>query len=168
MSVIGPLRRRVLSQTSLPLDSRLLLVQTLVLTKMFFNACTWASLSKPELEKLERTLLNAYRMLLPRTPLLEVESDRNVKCKFGCPSASLIIARARLLYLPRLVFQGNPLLMSLLHANDGAEASWLQSVRADCSWMLLQCKERLQLPCPSKIGGLGLSLLSSNRVGLRA
>ncbi|CAL1168813.1 unnamed protein product [Cladocopium goreaui] len=130
------MRKAIFCNKAIPLPGRLVLFQSLVLSRLLYGCAVWAELSAASYRKLEATVTGFYRRICNTgfwssdhlTDQAFLQSSRLV-------SFRIFWARHRLCYLHHLASHGHTFHKSLLLMEFQNEKGWLFEVADDLRWM---------------------------------
>ncbi|CAL1142570.1 unnamed protein product [Cladocopium goreaui] len=130
------MQKAIFCNKAIPLPGRLVLFQSLVLSRLLYGCAVWAELSAASYRKLEATVTGFYRRICNTgfwssdhlTDQAFLQSSRLV-------SFRIFWARHRLCYLHHLASHGHTFHKSLLLMEFQNEKGWLVEVADDLRWM---------------------------------
>ena len=136
--VIGRLRHKFFNKTDTNRASKLMVGNSLILSKDLFGAGAWPILSSAEEHRLHSNLSAHFRMVLgERYVDTEVEMLSDIELfrvhELRPPMVFLRFARLRLSVTVAL--KASYELLSLLYLSRGDRRSWLRAVVSDLEWM---------------------------------
>ena len=138
MSAFHAIRRSLIGNRRLSSQTRCRLVESLLLSKLFFGCGAWSSIPAALLKKPEHTMGIFYREALDQQFWRERPiSDEVLYSKYKLLPAKARIARDRLLYAGSIVRDGPEFLwdrLLLLHQGK-PEESWLAYLERDIQWL---------------------------------
>ena len=145
------LRKYALRQPSLSKETKCSLVSSLVLSRLFYNACLWGRLSNSDLRKLRGLYMRMYREIHGMT---NYEAERHTSDLAVLDHAQIFevsdyVSILRLKYLKRLLNSDQHVLHGLLGCASIREGSWLHAVCDDFARMRsIACNSFANLPDP--------------------
>lgn len=134
---LGPLRRAVFRRPGLGDKAKVVLSESLALTKLLFQADAWDPLTEAQLRSVQGHVVGTFRYafgLKVGSAEQVKEPDAVVMARAGRPDALHRLRVARLRLLPRLLAQGPPQLLLLLDALLALDCGWARLVREDLEW----------------------------------
>lgn len=135
-SAFAVLARPLLTNRHFPLQVRLRLFQSLILTRLLFGAGAWPVLTVRQLDRMQKVLLSFLRRVLR----LRIDGDHHVSndelfVKTGTAPLRAMLAKERLLFAQQLFAYSADFVQHLAHLEYTAtSASWLAGVKADLRW----------------------------------
>ena len=140
--------KHILCPSSIEESTRLSLNASLVESRLFQNAGTWATLP-PRLErKLRSEYAKSHRVLTGSQPWLVDEplTDRQLLVKLKVPSAEHMLAARRLGFLCRFLRAAKsiPPLIALVQECDRLACGWPKAVRSDIRWLFSVVPRKLE------------------------
>ena len=137
-STFHMLRRPLLSNRKLKLQTRVRLFESLVMTKMLFGAGAWYILPRRCLKKLQTAYVKMLRIISGQQYRPQEEhpkTDEEVLGMLLLPDVRVRLARDRLLYARRMFLRGPSFLQQMAQEEEKAtNDSWLAGVKADLQW----------------------------------
>ena len=133
-SAFEQLRRRVLANRHLPLQLRLQLFGTLILSKLYFAAGSWHTPTGRQLERIRTAIGRMVKAMLG--PTMRFQSTARLLSQAGILEPRVRLAVERLLYAQRLYHHGPAFLQLMTHEEDAQQPfSWLAGLRHDLRWL---------------------------------
>ena len=133
-SAFEQLRRRVLANRHLPLQLRLQLFGTLILSKLYFAAGSWHTPTGRQLERIRTAIGRMVKAMLG--PTMRFQSTARLLSQAGILEPRARLAVERLLYAQRLYHHGPAFLQLMTHEEDAQQPfSWLAGLRHDLRWL---------------------------------
>ena len=135
------IRKQVLCNRHLAIQTRLRLLDSLVLSKLFFGIGAWKPLAPKLQQKVEAAVMKMYRAVTGTaynaTTSLPNLTDAELLQRYKLYSPRLRITRDRLLYCGQLARAGPELTWEavLLEHSVLKDNSWLGAVEADLAWL---------------------------------
>ena len=133
------LRRPLLCNKQLKLQTRIRLFEALVMTKMLFGCGAWYVIPGKLLKKLHVAYLKMLRAIagqLYRPQAEHPKTDEEVLGMLLLPGVRVRIAKDRLLFARRLHLHGPAFLQNLIREEEeAANNSWWTGVKADFRWL---------------------------------
>ena len=129
------LRKVLLRNQGMRPSTRLRLLETLVLTKLYFGLATWTPLSVKAFNALETFTKKLIRQTLsPKT--VEGRSWNDLVEEYRIPSTGLRLVRARLNYVAKLYQNGPQILHDILSREEEVcNVNYLGQIRQDLHWL---------------------------------
>ena len=125
----------LLTLGQLPLQTTLMFLNSLSLSKLFFNCGTWTSLSDLAMKKLDSCYHRSLRMVtLHRDPAQHVTNVR-LRALSNLPPVSVWLSRSRLSLLRRLHSLAIPWTFSLLQHTYQVPNGGARMVEKDWDWL---------------------------------
>ena len=138
LSAFHPIRRSLIGNKNLSQTTRCRLVESLLLSKLFFGCGAWSSLPASLLRKIEHTMTIFYREALDQQFWRGSRcSDEVLYSKYKLLPAKARISRDRLIYASSLARDGPGFLrerLQLIHQGRPDE-SWLAYLERDMAWL---------------------------------
>ena len=133
-------------------------LSVLLMSRMSYNASTWPELQPADMRTLTSNVCRFYRLALHPDDRVQL-SDAALCARLALPSPQAVVARARLLLLPRLVQFGHDLFRALGQALRAVSGSWTQAVLGDMAEVARVSDRCAGLPPPHAApeGWLGLA-----------
>lgn len=133
-SAFEQLRRRILVNRHLPLQLRLQLFSTLILTKLYFAAGSWHTPTGRQLDRIRAALGRMVKAMMG--PALRFQSTARLLSQAGILEPRVRLAVERLLYAQRLYHHGPAFLQLMTHEEAAQQQfSWLAGLRHDLRWL---------------------------------
>ena len=136
----GALKAKFLRAGPLPYAAKHAAVESYVMSRLLYNACTWSGYRAEDLHALDVIRIQAWRVSLGlQNHLLDPSqrvTDQAVWAMVGQPTAPRLVACARLSQLPALLATAPPVVLALAQAGANAQASWTATVMADLAMLL--------------------------------
>ena len=129
------LRKVLLRNQGMRPSTRLRLLETLVLTRLYFGLATWTPLSDKAFNALETFTKKLIRQTLsPKT--VEGRSWNDLVDEYQIPSVGLRLAKARLSYVAKLYQNGPQILQDVLRREEEVcSINYLGQIRQDLRWL---------------------------------
>ena len=156
------LRKYALRHPSLSTDTKCSLVSSLVLSRLFYNACLWGRLINSDLRRIRGLYMRIYREIHGMT---NYEAERHTSDLAVLDHAQIFevsdyVSILRLKYLRRLLNSDQHVLHGLVACASIREGSWLHSVCGDFARMKTVAYSAFaELPDPHVDVGPWLSLV---------
>ena len=133
--------RPILCRRSLPVQTRLILLRSLIFSKLFYGAGSWHSLSKQQGKKLSTCYMNLIRQTVGqafcRKSGKKVWTDSFLLQHYSLPDVRTVLGEMRLLYARRVWTHGGIQLRELLlHESQVRGDSWLHGLDDDLYWLI--------------------------------
>lgn len=132
---------------------KLILVESLIVSRLLFAIETWLELPVPQLQKMQAFFIRVLRLCTGqqnRHHRPHTTDDQILQAWTG-PCLQDYIRVARLRHLQRALMHGPMLLQQLLeHCHDYTPNSWWQMVYEDLAWMQSKIPQCHSLPEPSQ------------------
>ena len=134
--VYRQLRRTIFANKKLPVQTRITLLEPLVLSIVFHGAGNWPLLPFRLQKKLHHAVTSWQRTIAGIGHWSQDNiSDDALQAKLGIPSIPVRLAKFRLLYGVQWFAQAPPILAQLVSAEDRSSDSWLMAIRHDLEWL---------------------------------
>ena len=129
------LRKVLLRNQGTRPSTRLRLLETLVLTRLYFGLATWTPLSVKAYNALETFTKKLIRQTLsPKS--VEGRSWNDLVEEYRIPSVGLRLVKARLNYVAKLYQNGPQILHDILHREEEVcNINYLGQIRQDLQWL---------------------------------
>ena len=133
--------RTILCRRSLPIQTRLGLLNSLILSKLFYGAGAWHPLSKQQSKKISTCYMNLVRQTVGQVyngkTKRKVWSDSFLLQHYLLPDLRAILGEKRLLYARRVWVHGGKQLRDLLTTEAQVRKdSWMNGLDADIHWLI--------------------------------
>ena len=133
--------RPILCRRSLPVQTRLMLLNSLILSKLFYGAGSWHSLKKQHYRKIASCYMNLIRQTVGQIfngkTQKKVWTDSFLLQHYMLPDLRAVLGEKRLLYARRVwVHGGEQLRDLLLHEARVRSDSWLHGLDEDLEWII--------------------------------
>ena len=133
--------RPILCRRSLPVQTRLMLLKSLILSKLFYGAGSWHSLSKQQFKKLSTCYMNLIRQTVGQVFSGKTEkkawTDSFLLQHYLLPDLRSVLGEMRLLYARRVWIHGGDQLKKLLLQEAQVRGdSWLHGLDEDLLWLI--------------------------------
>eukprot|EP00438_Fugacium_kawagutii_P031579 Skav225866 [mRNA] locus=scaffold810:294773:297819:+ [translate_table: standard] len=126
----------VMLNKSLPHGVRLRLLHSLVLSRMFYGAVTWADLTPTQVKRLDHVLTSFQRRILGTGFWSsEMDDDRTFRAKFALPSFRILWMKHRLSFLVHASTDAPAFYRDMLWLEYQTGHGWLREVQDDLSWV---------------------------------
>ena len=166
LSTCANLRCKVFKSKILSVDVKISLVQSLLHSRLFYNAQLWPLLNTKQKRKLQHAYVATYRAALSlfnRHDNAERSTDIQVLESASAPDAAVIVRVSRLKYFSRLIRSDQKQLLRQICATAARGKSWLAAVVNDCQWLKSSLAHKLEdLPNPATEFTPWLQLLANN------
>lgn len=127
-------RRRLLVNKHFPLQLRLQLFRSLILSKLFFAMGSWHTPTGRQIGRLQAVVVRFLRRILGDAS--QRRSSAQILIDAGVLEPRAYLAIERLLYAQRLFHHGPDFLQQMVHAEHlSAKHSWLSGLRHDLRWL---------------------------------
>ena len=126
--------KRVLSSAGVGLKHKRVLIESIMLSRTTFQACTWGPLNAKQEGVLERAYVAAANRALGRSSMLHQLLDAEQLQTYGFPLLSNILRTRRLAYAARIVASAPILLLALIQRTMSSPSSWGQMLVRDFEW----------------------------------
>ena len=122
--------------------------QSLVMTKLFINAAIEIAKEAQEFKVMNKALMRTYRSAAKKWNYGHDHhvTDEQVMIDLKVPNLSMLLVRARLLYLPRLLKRGPNIRFALLQGVVEVQDSWPDMIIKDMSWMHVKEDKLSEMP----------------------
>ena len=131
-----PLARTVFRNAQVPLDVRVTLFRSLVLSRLTHNIGAWSGLTKSEQASWQKGCMRLYKYLLPAAATREhIDSVRLCKLA-GMPAPLHLLRFERLRLLGHCASKGFESLLQLLEGTIGSSTCWVAEAMADVQWLI--------------------------------
>ena len=130
------MKTTIFSNKAIPLDGRLILFQSLVMSRLLYGCAAWAEISAASYKKLETTVIGFYRQICNEGFWNSTHlSDKEFMQSRKLTPFRIFWARHRLCYLHHLAAHGHTYHKSLLLMEFQHEKGWLHEVSEDLKWL---------------------------------
>ena len=140
------IKSKIMSNESIPMETRCHLAQSLVFARLVFGVEVWPELHGKLAEKMNKFIYKVYRAIAKKISRGEDHhfSNLEVEATILCTPIEAMIRLQRLRYLRKLGEEAPRLLIDLLDRDDReARVSWLGIIRADIEWVVCSCHTQL-------------------------
>ena len=130
------MRKTIFLNKAIPLPGRLVLFQSLILSRLLYGCAVWAELSAASYKKLEATVIGFYRRIYNTGFWTSdhLTDQEFLQCN-KLTSFRIFWARHRLCYLQHLAEHGHTFYKSLLLMELQDNKGWLFEVSEDLKWL---------------------------------
>ena len=129
------MRKQIFLNKAIPVQCRLTLFSSLILSRLFYGCAVWAELSLATVRMIEATLVSFYRRILNDGFWNSSQlTDWEFMKKHSLVPFRIFWARHRLCYLQHVAAHGLTFHKSLLLAEFQTEKGWLHEVVEDLRW----------------------------------
>ena len=130
------IKKPVLLNPDLPVEARVKLYSSLVLSRVLYGCANWADVSAHNLQQIETMMTRHYRRILHDEYWhASHTTDIDFMTKHRLPSFRVLWARHRLVYLQHLAQHGHSFHLHMLHLEFGSGRGWLHEVSQDLTWL---------------------------------
>ncbi len=141
----------VLRQKAISPSTRWQLAKSLILSRLFFAAELWPTLSSVNAAKVNNFMMKVARIILNCENFVGMEhyTDQYVEAQLPIPPLQAVLTAARLRYWARMWHFGPEVLKQLmlqLEAEDND--SWLRNIKVDMVWLQNRVPNLKHLPSP--------------------
>ena len=141
------IKKPVLLNHDVPIEARVQLYSSLILSRVLYGCANWADVSTHHLQQLEALITQHHRRMFQEEYWQASHTtDLEFMTKHRLPSFRLLWARHRLVYLQHLAQFGLPFHLQMLHIEFSHGRGWLHEVATDLAW--LQSIEPLPFDLP--------------------
>ena len=140
------IKRKIMSNESIPMETRCHLAQSLVFARLVFGVEVWPELHGKLAGKMNKFIYKVYRAIAKKLSRGEDHhfSNLEVEATILCTPIEAMIRLQRLRYFRKLGEEAPRLLIDLLERDDReARVSWLGIIRADIEWVVRNCHTQL-------------------------
>ena len=146
-----PIASKCFRASGVPIDAKLKILQSLILSRGLFGSSTWHRPSVSELRKIHRNVMHAIRSACS-AHFCEVEqpvSDQALIDKHGVMAPYTFVRLSRLRLAIRIADAAPIDLNRLLFVARGSAKSWLTAVEDDFDWLRIVSDRFAELRTPS-------------------
>lgn len=130
------MQKTIFGNKAIPLQGRLILFQSLVMSRLLYGCATWAELSAASYKKVEATMIGFYRRICNEGFWNCAHlSDREFLQSHKLTPFRIFWARHRLCYLQHLAAHGHTYHKSLLLMEFQQDKGWLYEALEDLKWL---------------------------------
>lgn len=134
---IEPYSRRVLRNPDVTFETKMHVVNTLLLSKGTFQCGTWPDVHKSEFARITKSIMVAYRVVanLDSVDESSYASDCSVREAIGVLHPAALLRYHRIACVARVARKMSVQSLALLLAARGARRSWIRSLAVDVKWL---------------------------------
>lgn len=130
------LRKPIFQSAAIPVEGRIMLFQSLVLSRLFFGCAIWSQLSTATYKKIDAAIIAFYRRIFNKGFWSDEQtSDADFLSSNRLVSFRIFWAKHRLCFLQHLAMQGLTFHKTLLLAEFETGKGWLFEVLDDLQWL---------------------------------
>eukprot|EP00438_Fugacium_kawagutii_P009600 Skav222518 [mRNA] locus=scaffold2265:339374:341617:- [translate_table: standard] len=137
----------------LDIQSKVMLVRSLILSKLLYAAETWLNPSSVHTDKLEAFAMRVYRLILRKQNRRDQAhtTDRDIWTELEAPRVCDLLRIARLRHFGKIVSDAPDLLKAVLWDQYVKEPnSWYRMLHADLAWLQQRFRSLRQMPSPDE------------------
>jgi hypothetical protein len=160
-SMIKPLEKRIFANPFIPVDKKLYTAQTILYTRLLYNAGTWPSLNLVELRYFHSRMMTINRHVVQQfnNEGSVHTSDVEILQSLEVPAPQVILRVLRLRLFVRVAKHAPIYILTLIRAAAPATRSWVAAIDDDlkyfCDTLAENALDRLlPLPVPTFLGSL--------------
>ena len=148
-AVFRTLRQHVFGNRRLPVKTRLILLDSLVLSILFHGAGNWPLLSHRTYKKVQHAVITWQRTIIGKGFWSdELVTDDELMARWSLPPLSVRLAKFRLLYALKWQKFAPAILIEMSTADDFDDKSWIEALRHAFTWLEMSSPQDADLPAP--------------------
>ena len=143
------IKRPIFKNRFLTPQTRVQLMQSLVLSKMLYGSGTWYEVPRRTIQKLESTIMRFFRSILDQGFWNNSHlTDDELRVQFRLPTFRALLAIARLRFLAHIAVHDHDYHRAILYEERKYNKGWLYEIEDDLAWMLTcaSCPDMPQIP----------------------